>query len=410
VDLPSAGTRSSGGSVRPSWAFVNAGLALVLLTVGPGAPASLLSATGASEAALTGSFSMYMLGTALALLFLSRLSDVIGREAGAASAVLVAIVGNSVVAWSSGHTELLMIGRLAQGTATGMGLPVLSIYLIELRSPRPDMWPALISSVGAPLGIAVGAFAAGVLTGPLGFSGYWIYVVVNLLLTCCLLGLLRSPSTTSRRVGGLTAFMPALSAPKGLRLLCVATGAAMVSAWSIGSLYQSLGAPMAVEYLDHQGPLFAGAVVGLVIGLTTVGGPLLAKTSHFNAAFCSLLMIVVGMMMMVRGLHLRSDVVFLIFSALSGISFGGATTAVLRIVVAEVPTDEMSRFLTTLYLTGFIGSGLPCAVAAVAEPYVGLRVAVVGYAAFIAVFAVLAVALLTRVRPMRRDIRAHAVG
>ena len=409
MDSPSAGTDSAGGSAEPNWAFVNAGIALVLLTVGPGAPASLLTASGASQAALTGSFSMYMLGTALALLFLSRLSDVIGRAAGAASAVLAAIVGNAVVAWSTGHTELLVIGRLAQGVATGVGLPVLTIYLIELRVPRPDMWPALISSVGAPLGIAIGAFAAGVLTETLGFSGYWIYVVVNLSLACCLRGLLRSPSTTSRRVGGLDAFRPALSAPKGLRLLCAATGAAMVSAWSIGSLYQSLGAPMAVEYLGHQGPLFAGVVVGLVIGLTTVGGPLLARASHFNAAFCSLLMIVVGMMMMVRGLHLRSDVVFLAFSALSGISFGGATTAILRIVVAEVPTEEMSRFLTTLYLAGFIGSGLPSAVAAVAEPYVGVRAAVVGYAAFIAVFAVLAGALLTRVRHTRRDIPAPAV-
>ncbi|MFI5426591.1 hypothetical protein [Aeromicrobium sp. UC242_57] len=89
---------------RPNAAFANAGVCLVLLTVGAGAPAALLSAAGTSDAALTGSFAMYMLGTVLALLFLSRVSDVVGRNTGAATAVCIAISGNSMVAAATGHT------------------------------------------------------------------------------------------------------------------------------------------------------------------------------------------------------------------------------------------------------------------------------------------------------------------
>ncbi|MFI5426592.1 MFS transporter [Aeromicrobium sp. UC242_57] len=279
-----------------------------------------------------------------------------------------------------------------------MGIAVLSLYLIELRRPQLDAWPAVISSIGAPVGIAAGALTGGVISDVLGFSGQWIYVVVNVLLAGCLVGLLRSPKTTPRQRGLLASLRPVLAAPTSMGWLCAALSTAMVAAWSVGSLYQSLGSAMVATYLDHNGSLFAGVVVGMVIGLTTVGGPSFARVSPTTATFCSLLTITVGMIGMVLGLHLHDEPVFLVFSAVSGVGFGGATTGILRTVMAEVPSDEIGRFLTIVYLAGFVGSAFPAAIAAILDSHVGIRVALVGHASFVVAFAIVSSALLARVQ------------
>jgi MFS family permease len=375
-------------------AFAVSAATLIAIVASAGAPAPLYpvfeTTFGVSAAGITTSFGVYILGVVIALIFFGRISDHVGRRPMALAAVGAAIAG-CLLFLTVDDTLTLTLARSMQGISVGLATSAISTYGFELGPEhRPWVAPAVFSA-GATTGIAGGAFLSGALVQYVGAPRKTVFVLFTAILLIAAIGILLSPETRTRRSGARNSLIPRVAVPRRLWRSFVVNCVALVAAWSMGALYQSLGPSINAQIFGVENHFLGGLVVATLVGTSAVAGVLAGKLDATPLLLGGCTSLVIGALLTTTAVQTGSVALFYTAALVAGVGFGTTFLGAFKRITSLCTQDERAGLLAAIYIVIYPGSSIPAIVGGTLVSHVGLVSVVTVYGIGVAIVTTLSV-------------------
>lgn len=337
-------------------------------------------------------FAAYILGLVVTLLTAGSLSDYIGRRLVIVAALVSAAAAMVVLILASGPGALI-VGRVLQGVASGLGFGTLGAALLD---HSPTHRHALMSSVNGilpPLSLGLGALVTGVLVE---FMPYPLRLTYGALLLGIVLVAAASLFVTDvhpRRQGALRSLIPVLSCPPQTRRSFVVAAGSVCASWSLLGLYLGVGPAITKELFEVRSPAVSGLMILLVTFSGASVGVLTRGLDGATTMTIGVSALIVGAGVMVFAVAAESLTVFVVASVIGGVGFGAAFQGGLKFVMSGTAPQDRSGVLSLLYLVSYVAFGVPTLVAGALIPHLGLNAVVDAYAVYVGMLALFALGL-----------------
>ncbi len=411
VSATNAGTetaRQRGFRLPPAVAFGLLVSILLFFLAGSSAPTPLYAVYqaewGFSPITVTVVFGVYALAVLAALLTFGSLSDHVGRRPILIVAVLVQAATMVVFAEADGVPELLA-ARIVQGLATGSAMGAIGAGLLDIDKRRGT----IANGVGALMGTASGALAAGLLVQYLPSPTHLVYYLLGTIFLVQAVGVALMPETSTRKAGALASLRLQIGLPASARRPMLLAIPALVAVWSLAGFYGSLG-PALVRLIAGSDSFVLG---GAALFVLAAGGALAVYLSRDAAPRTVMLLGTVGLFggvaITLLAMAVSSTVIFFVGAVVAGLGFGGGFQGALRTVVPLAAPHERAGVLSTLYVVSYLAMGVPAVAGGVLAVDSGVLTAAREYG--LAVMVLAAVALLGMAVPTSRRAPArHLAG
>lgn len=374
--------------------FVIASIALILVFVTSGAPISLFNiyrtVDGLTNAQLGWVSLGYFVSAATALLMFGRLSNYAGRKPLAITA-LVCVFMSCLFMLNVTTVYPLLVARILQGFACGIASSSLGAYVVDTAKGRPQWLVAAITSTSPMIGISTGAISSGALAswGPAPTTLiFWLLLSV---LAVCIVMLLLTPETLTRKAGGLRSLTPHIHLPTEKRATLFLTACVVIPTWSLGAFYQAFGPSIVAEQLGTTSAFIAAVTFSSVMILTPLGSFLAGKWQAPTAIRIGMGLYLVSATAIALGLLNGVLMVFLMASFCVGLAQGIASAACIRMLLKDLAVEERAGLLATVFIISYAGAVLPGAVASIAISYTSVLGICLGYLILGIVFATTAI-------------------
>lgn len=349
--------------IKTKIGFLAAVGSLVILYFASGSPISLYSMwqeeLGLTHAQLSMASMWYLLGTVIPLLFLPRISDHLGRRPATVMILLVSMCG-VVTFMMVDSPEMIMLGRLIQGIASGLGSSTVAAYVVDLSSDLPRWVGPMITSSAPTLGLSTGAFVSGGLVSHAGVPSASYFEAVIVLVAIFLVLVLFSKETVSRAPGLLRSLVPKFTLPARSGRLFAACAMIFVGTWAVGGFSQSFSATIAYEYLGSTDALVAAVVFTSLLLPNAVGSYFAKRFEVRQAQLWGMGAYVACAALMWASLAMfHSLLLFCTFSVVAGFAQGIAFAAGVTELMGRASKAQRAGTFSTIYLMSYGGSAIP---------------------------------------------------
>jgi MFS family permease len=396
-------------TLSPPIAYALAGAIIGLALFASGTPSPIYGIYrelwGFSPLVLTLVYATYAFGVLAALLLAGRVSDDVGRRP-VLLAALGTLMATTVIFMVADSVAWLFVARGIQGLATGAALGAASAALLDLH-PRRDpagvgLTNGVVSAGGLGLGVLVSAAFVEFLPAPRVLP----YLALFVLFAIALEGVWRMPEPVSERSRPrLTPQWP--SVPRAIRRPFLLAALGVMSSWSIGGLFLSLGPQLSGELFHTSNHLVAGAGVFALAGSAAVAQLVLGRTPAWAGAAAGSVALSSGMVLIVIASSTDSSVVFLTGAIIGGAGFGVAFLGALRALSAAIPHEHRAAVMSAFYVVAYASLSLPAILAGVLVTPLGLRPTFEIFGSVIAALALVVAFEAWRTRPRVAEVRAE---
>jgi MFS family permease len=356
-----------------------------------------------SPLTLTLIYGTYAFGVLTTLLLAGGVSDRVGRRP-VLLAALAGLLGSTTLFLLAASAAWLFVARGLQGLATGAALSAASAALLDLHPRRDPTGVAVVNGTSAAAGVGLGMLASSALV-QVGWEPRVLpYLVLLGLVAIAFAGVYLMPEPVQERSRfTLTIQLPRV--PASVRRPFVLAALAVVSSWSIGALFFSLGPELAAHIFGTSNAAVAGiGVVALAAAavaaqlLTGRGAPWLAASIGSVALSAGIGLIVAAAATESRGLYLAG-------SLIGGVGFGAAFLGGLRALVAEIPAEHRAAVVSAFYIVAYGALSVPAILAGVVASYVSLESTFEIFGSVVAALGLVVAVQAWRSRPngLRRD-------
>ncbi len=398
--------------LSPRLAYALAGAIIGLALFASGTPSPLYGTYrelwGFSPLVLTLVYATYAFGVLVALLLAGRISDDVGRR----PVLLVALgtlMGSTVLFMVADSVAWLFVARAVQGVATGLALGAASAALLDLH-PRRDpagvgLTNGVVSAGGMGLGVLVSAAFVELAPAPRVLP----YVALLVLFAIAFAGALRMPEPVAQRARlRLTPQRP--SVPRAVRPAFLLAALGVISSWSIGGLFLSLGPQLAAELFDSTNHLVTGISVFALAGTAAAAQLAFGRSAPWAGAAAGSVALATGMVAIVAATSADSAALFLAGSVVGGAGFGVAFLGALRALSAVIPPEHRGAVMSAFYVVAYASLSVPAILAGVLVTPLGLQPTFEIFGSVIAAIALLVAVLAWRTRPAARPAVAAAMA
>lgn len=359
-----------------------------------------------SPLTLTLVYATYAFGVLASLLLVGRASDEVGRRPVLLGA-LALLMASAVLFMLADSVAWLFAARGIQGLATGAALSAASAALLDLH-PRHD--PARVgqaNGVASAAGLGAGILVSSSLVQLGAAPRVLPYVVLLVLFAVAFAGAVWMPEPVQTRGRfRLTAQRP--SVPAAVRRPFLLATLAVLSSWSIGGLYFSLGPELAARLFNTTSVLVSASGIVALAGSATISQLMSGHTAPWVGASAGSVALAAGMALIVLATASDSAVVFLGGSAIGGIGFGMAFLGGLRALSTAIPQEHRAAVMSAFYIVAYASLSLPAVLAGGAIDHFGLRPTFETFGAIVAVVAVIVAFEAWRTRPSRMPLLQDA--
>jgi MFS family permease len=350
-----------------------------------------------SPAVLTLIYGTYAFGVLTTLILAGRISDEVGRR----PVLLVALgtlVVTSVLYMLADSVVWLFVARGLQGLATGLALAAASAALLDLH-PRRDpagvgLTNGVVSAGGIGLGMLVSATAVQLLPAPRVLP----YVILATLFAIAFVGALLMPEPVAAKARPrLTPQRPGVPPVVRRPFLLAALG--VLSSWSIGGLFFSLGPQLSAVVFETQNHLVTGLSVVVLAGSGAVAQVIFGRSAPWVGTAGGSVALAGGLLLIVLAAVENSAALLMIGSVIGGSGFGVAFLGSLRALSVAIPNEHRAQVMSAFYVVAYSSLSLPAVLAGIVVTPLGLESTFEIFGAVVAAIALALAVEATRTRP-----------
>ncbi len=340
-----------------------------------------------SSSLLTVAFAIYAIALLISLLVAGSLSDHIGRRPVVLGALALQAVamGLFLLAQDIGG---LIVARVVQGIATGVASGALSAAVVEAAPASRKRLGALITSVSPLAGLALGALLTGMAVK---FSVQPVMLVFGVLAVVFALGaavVLWMPETVTRRPGAWASLVPRVSIPARARAEFARGLPVFIAVWALGGLFLSLAPSLMLHVFGVDNGVVNGLTVAVLSGVGAIAPTLLGRPAAPRPVIVGMASIAAGLVLLLASLATRSLVLFFVGTAVAGVGFGGAFSALVQTLAPLAQSHERGELFAAIFVVSYLAFSLPAMLAGFLVKPLGLLATVEGYAAVLLLIAV----------------------
>ena len=360
-------------SPKLAYALVAAVISLALFASGTPSPlyGTYRELWHFSPVVLTLIYATYAFGVLASLVLAGRVSDEVGRRP-VLIVALSTLMGASVLFMLADSVAWLFVARGIQGIATGLALGAASASLLDLHPRRDPAGVGLTNGVASTAGMGLGVLTSAVVIDTLPAPRVLPYVVLFVLFAIALVGALLMPEpVTDRSRPRLTPQKPSVPASVRRPFLLAALG--VISSWSIGGLFLSLGPQLSGSLFHSTDHIVAGISVFALAGAGSVGQLVFGRSAPWKGAAYGSIALAVGMLMIVTATSDGSSGLFVAGTVVGGAGFGVAFLGALRVLSAAIPNEHRAAVMSAFYIVAYLSISIPAIVAGVLVTPLGLQ-------------------------------------
>jgi MFS family permease len=275
-----------------------------------------------SPLTLTLIYATYAFGVLAALLLVGGVSDDVGRRP-VLLAALGTLMASSLLFIVADSAAWLFVARGLQGLATGAALSAASAALLDLHPRRDPASVGLANALAAAGGLGLGLLVSSSLV-QLGTEPRILpYAVLITLFGLAFAAAYWMPEPVVKRKRlRLTLERP--SVPAVVRREFVLAALAVLSSWSIGALFFSLGPQLAGQLFDTTNVIVSGIGIVLLAAAACLAQLLAGGIPAWIGASAGSIALAAGMIVIVAAAATGSAAAYLAGSILGGAGFGAA--------------------------------------------------------------------------------------
>jgi MFS family permease len=359
-----------------------------------------------SPVVLTLVYATYAFGVLAALLLAGRASDEAGRRPVLLLA-LGALMGSTVLFAVADSVVWLFVARAVQGVATGLALGAASAALLDLHPRRDPAGVGLANGVASATGMGLGVLVSATVVELLPAPRVLPYVLLFALFAVAFAGVLRMPEPiagTGRP--RLTPQRPHV--PPSVRRPFLLASLGVVSSWSIGGLFLSLGPQLAAELFGSTSHFVTGLVVFGLAGCGALAQLLFGRTAPWAGATGGSIALAVGLVLIVVATSTGAAGLFVVGDVIAGFGFGIAFLGGLRALSVAIPPAHRAEVMSAFYVVAYSALSLPAVLAGVLVTPLGLQTTFEVFGIVIAALALVVAFEAWRTRPAA--VAAHAAA
>ena len=352
---------------------------------------------GFSPLVLTLVYATYAFGVLATLILAGRVSDQAGRRP-----VLLVALGTlmvtSVLYMLADSVVWLFVARGLQGLATGLALGAASAAMLDLHPRRDPSAVGLANGVLSAGGIGLGMLASATLVELAPAPRVLPYVLLFLLFAIAFAGTLALPEPVEERTRPrLTPQRPSVPAPVRRAFLLAAL--AVISSWSIGGLFFSLGPQLSAGLFDSTDHLVTALGVFLLAGAGSLAQLAFGRARPWVGAVTGSIALATGMLLIVGAVALDSPALFVLGSLVGGAGFGVAFLGALRALSIVIPPDHRAAVMSAFYVVAYLSISVPAILAGLLITPLGLATTFEVFGAVVAGLALVVAGEAWRTRP-----------
>jgi len=360
-----------------------------------------------SPLTLTLVYAVYAFGVLASLLVAGRVSDEVGRR----PVLLVALgmlLAATVLFMFADSASWLFAARALQGVATGAALSTASAALLDLHPRHDAAGVGLTNAVSAASGIGLGMLVSSSLVQLGRFPRVVPYLALFVLIAIALAGVYWMPEPGAAQGHfRLTAERPTV--PAGVRRPFLMASLAVISSWSIGALFFSLGPELSARLFATSNAIVAGIGVVALAGSAGAATLAFARSTPWIAASGGSLALAIGMILIVLAAATGSVACYVAGSLVGGAGFGLAYLGGLRALVAAIPNEQRATVMSAFYVVAYASLSIPAIIAGVLVGHLGLPSTFELFGTIVSAIAVIVAFDAWRTRPSRPGV-SHEFG
>ena len=352
---------------------------------------------GFSPLVLTLVYATYAFGVLATLILAGRVSDQAGRRP-----VLLVALGTlmvtSVLYMLADSVVWLFVVRGLQGLATGLALGAASAAMLDLHPRRDPSAVGLANGVLSAGGIGLGMLASATLVELAPAPRVLPYVLLFLLFAIAFAGTLALPEPVEERTRPrLTPQRPSVPVPVRRAFLLAAL--AVISSWSIGGLFFSLGPQLSAGLFDSTDHLVTALGVFLLAGAGSLAQLAFGRARPWVGAVTGSIALATGMLLIVGAVAMDSPALFILGSLVGGAGFGVAFLGALRALSIVIPPDHRAAVMSAFYVVAYLSISVPAILAGLLITPLGLDTTFEVFGAVVAGLALVVAGEAWRTRP-----------
>jgi MFS family permease len=353
-----------------------------------------------SPLTLTLIYATYAFGVLASLLLAGGVSDDVGRRPVLLGA-LAGLMGSTLLFLLADSAAWLFVARGLQGIATGAALSAASATLLDLHPRRDPAGVGLTNATSAAAGLGLGMLASSSLV-QIGWEPRVLpYLVLLVLIAIALAGAYLMPEPVRERSPfRLKAERPHV--PRVVRGPFVLAALAVLSSWSIGALFFSLGPQLAAHLFDTTNAIVSGIGIVSLAAAAVIAQLTTARTAPWIAASVGSIALAAGVLMIVIASATNSSVTYLAGSILGGAGFGAAFLGGLRALVAAIPPEHRAAVMSAFYVAAYASVSVPAILAGVVVSYISLQSTFEVFGSVVAAIGLVVAFEAWRTRPRQR--------
>ena len=299
----------------------------------------------------------------------------------------------------------LFVARGLQGLATGLALGAASAAMLDLHPRRDPSAVGLANGVLSAGGIGLGMLASATLVELAPAPRVLPYVLLFLLFAIAFAGTRALPEPVEERSRPrLTPQKPSVPVPVRRAFLLAAL--AVISSWSIGGLFFSLGPQLSAGLFDSTDHLVTALGVFLLAGAGSLAQLAFGRARPWVGA-------VTGVDRARgrdaadrrRGRARVARCCTSLGSLVGGAGFGVAFLGALRALSIVIPPDHRAAVMSAFYVVAYLSISVPAILAGLLITPLGLDTTFEIFGAVVAALALVVAGEAWRTRPRRRPCR-----
>jgi MFS family permease len=350
-----------------------------------------------SPLTLTLIYATYAFGVLASLLLAGGVSDDVGRRP-VLLVALATLMASSVLFMIAGSAAWLFVARGLQGLATGAALSAASAALLDLHPKRDPAGVGLTTATAAAGGIGLGVLVSAALVQLGTLPRVLPYIVLLVLFALAFAGAYWMPEPIEKRGRfRFTAERP--SVPAVARRPFLLAALAVLSSWSIGGLFFSLGPQLAAHLFDSSNVIVSASGIVALAGAAVVAQLLTGRSAPWVGAGVGSIALAAGMVLIVFAAARDSSAAYLAGSILAGAGFGAAFLGGLRALAAAIPHEHRAGVMSAFYVAAYTSLSLPAVLAGIVVAHVALPTTFEFFGGIVAAIALIVAFVAWRSRP-----------